>query len=688
MTLTKSKNSRKNTTEQVILTREIGKNIPTLIAGLAASSKVASIEELIANSYDSDATQVDVIYDQNELIISDNGQGMSPEQLYHFFRLGDSIKIEEKISPKGRMRMGKFGIATILIYDLGKEYFMETTQEGRTCLVHEQFGESISTDEDIPITVKPAEKSSHGTKITIRGLKIDNKNFSLNELERKLRWDFPLFVPDFKITLNAETLQPASIDAERRYEIPPNHYVDYVGTISGQFHYTARPNPNHGFHVYVNGRRVGNPKELFSGFFRGDIQSRIIGIIHANGLEDAILFDRGRFKEDHPSFTAFTNEVKILLRKIDGDIRRRSQKALQNNSAKNAKSIIRGVEDLINHKLKDEIGKSVALKVVPNSQMEDIRGQQDTRINLSSIYDGKGKIFIDESTPGLMISTSLDKASYHVHLLHRSIEGIVYRQLVDKLKKDHSTPFTIEEFLARKNELLAKFIGTDSQVALSSVRNNHSRKNINDAGISEIRRYSPSEISQLVGRPLGVINEMIKIGVMGELEEKEETVLGQNAISVLTKIQGYTSLYEIIHAISDSGMLEKKQTATYQSNFLKAIKDKNMNIAYFMNIGSNGKPCLFIMDEFAKEVKNVLSQTNLDLDEKLRKLAELDPMLTLPEIAKRLNTNLQNTASAVDYAVKTDMPLKIDKGDGEQGYKYRYVHVLQAYRKMQETKGE
>ena len=111
---------KENSSERTII-RKVGKNIPGLIADLAESSKIASIEELVANSYDSDAQTVVIDYEEgNYLKVTDDGCGMSSEDLDNFFRIGDSVKLKEPISPKGRRRMGKFGIATLLISDLGR----------------------------------------------------------------------------------------------------------------------------------------------------------------------------------------------------------------------------------------------------------------------------------------------------------------------------------------------------------------------------------------------------------------------------------------------------------------------------------------------------------------------------------------------------------------------------------------
>jgi len=80
----------------------------------------AGVGELIKNSYDADATTVVVEMNgafeqklsQCQMMISDDGHGMSEEELQHFFTVGDSKnkKSEFRVSKKGRVRTGGKGI--------------------------------------------------------------------------------------------------------------------------------------------------------------------------------------------------------------------------------------------------------------------------------------------------------------------------------------------------------------------------------------------------------------------------------------------------------------------------------------------------------------------------------------------------------------------------------------------------
>src|SRR3954447_19409102 len=67
--------------------------------------------ELAANSYDEDATEVQIVEDVIQpgargrasllaITVSDNGNGMGLDELQHSFRVGDSEKVERRLSER------------------------------------------------------------------------------------------------------------------------------------------------------------------------------------------------------------------------------------------------------------------------------------------------------------------------------------------------------------------------------------------------------------------------------------------------------------------------------------------------------------------------------------------------------------------------------------------------------------
>ena len=141
-----------------------------MISNLATSSITNAILELFANAYDADATEVKFFYDEdkNKASIIDNGSGMTPENLQGFYRLGDSEKLDNPVSPKGGIRIGKFGVATVLLNYLAGSYSLKTKKDGLQTIIKEDFSEDLRQDKNIPYKVKKAKDKKSGTEIVLK----------------------------------------------------------------------------------------------------------------------------------------------------------------------------------------------------------------------------------------------------------------------------------------------------------------------------------------------------------------------------------------------------------------------------------------------------------------------------------------------------------------------------------------
>jgi len=300
--------------KQVVFQRDLGENAPDLIANLVISGTIPAIEELVANSYDADATRVDIEFNPKEdvLTIRDDGIGMAADDgLEGFYRLGDSHKLKHPISPGGRTRIGKFGVGTILIKYLCGEYELVTEKDGRRTVIKEELEDIVSSKKQIPGVESKSDQGS-GTQITMRKLKFSgDEDFSLDELRNRLQWDLPI-LPDFSLFVNNEKVSSKTIENADTFRVSTKG--EHMGEITGNIYSTKRATKMAGIHIYVNGRRVGDPRTLLKSVVRHALVDRLVGIIHADGLEEAILFDRGRFREDHPGVRELNKTVHEAIR--------------------------------------------------------------------------------------------------------------------------------------------------------------------------------------------------------------------------------------------------------------------------------------------------------------------------------------------------------------------------------------
>jgi hypothetical protein len=104
--------------------------------GLYASPNKA-IEELVANSFDAGALQVQVLYSSNlhaqdaTIAIIDDGEGMNDAGLKQHWLIGISNKRRLGTLPKGRQQIGKFGIGKLATYVLANRLTHLSKRDGK-----------------------------------------------------------------------------------------------------------------------------------------------------------------------------------------------------------------------------------------------------------------------------------------------------------------------------------------------------------------------------------------------------------------------------------------------------------------------------------------------------------------------------------------------------------------------------
>ena len=177
----------------------------------------AAFRELIANSYDADATRVIVetgAPDFKQMIVRDNGNGMTPDAIVYLVKsIGGSSKRTQigtryntvsehdvEQSPGGRQLIGKIGIGLFAVAQLTQHFQIITKAAGskiRTSATikltthDEERLSSINEEEyvagDVSIiteTVDPKDISAHGTTIVLYSLRQETRR----TLQSFTRW--------------------------------------------------------------------------------------------------------------------------------------------------------------------------------------------------------------------------------------------------------------------------------------------------------------------------------------------------------------------------------------------------------------------------------------------------------------------------------------------------------------------
>lgn len=155
----------------------------SLLGDELISDERVAVVELVKNSYDADASKVQVIFEADNvnrvvrLIIKDDGVGMDLKTVKEgWFEPGTVLKKKNDRSPGGRLYQGAKGVGRFAAARLGDALFLETKskkskQEVTVLLEWGKFDDHSYLDEvDITYETSNLPKADHGTAITIENL--------------------------------------------------------------------------------------------------------------------------------------------------------------------------------------------------------------------------------------------------------------------------------------------------------------------------------------------------------------------------------------------------------------------------------------------------------------------------------------------------------------------------------------
>lgn len=175
------------------------------------------LSELIANAYDADAANVYIIEENTQIIVEDDGSGMSYStgDISHYLQVAEVSRTDSSNSrtAKGRLKMGRKGIGKLAALSVSEEVYVRTLRNTeRSGFILKR---DISDDNILPAI--PEEQitfrhvSQHGTSITMT-----NPRYALNKgidvVERNLLRLFPLVNEGFRIHVTLKNGNTRIID--------------------------------------------------------------------------------------------------------------------------------------------------------------------------------------------------------------------------------------------------------------------------------------------------------------------------------------------------------------------------------------------------------------------------------------------------------------------------------------------
>lgn len=301
-----------------------------------------AVAELVANSYDADATKVTVVVDpsgRQSVRVTDNGHGMSPDDLADkYLRIGRNRRSEgSRFSESGRRKVaGRKGLGKLALFGIGETITIRTKRSGSpfwsvVTMAWKDLRAAAGSDYYPERQIEPeSDLLAQGTEIFVQDLK-RKTSVDADELAVSLSQLFNYADDDYAVTVAAvgeppievsRDLRYDSIDVESRWAVPSE--IPGAGKapdISGWVVAAKKPlrQDLRGLTIYVKGRLANDP-EFFGVPESSYAYSYITGYIDADYLddqeEDVVATDRRSINWDSSEAAALREYLAGALREV------------------------------------------------------------------------------------------------------------------------------------------------------------------------------------------------------------------------------------------------------------------------------------------------------------------------------------------------------------------------------------
>jgi hypothetical protein len=354
--------------------------------GINMYSTIAkSMVEFVANAYDGEATRVDIkipfeaiakaraavreqakkdveagkaepftllllaLPDELEIVISDDGHGMSPDDISNKFlpvnrkrRLDEHGKEKILLSESGKRKvMGRKGLGKLAGFGVAEKVTIRTKRAADAFwtvfdLDYNKLSKSSNLGEvSIPAAYEPDEVGISGTTIVLSRLRCDALKRGQEDLQNTLLQNFYGIRPeDFLITVNDIELKQPPIEYEFAYpeKREENGFaseiveVEDLGKLSFQYVVQFRKSGNslrsdlRGARIYCHNRLAAGPSlfRLASGVHNFHGQDYLECIVQADELDelgvDFVSTDRSELKEESELVIKFIDRITEILK--------------------------------------------------------------------------------------------------------------------------------------------------------------------------------------------------------------------------------------------------------------------------------------------------------------------------------------------------------------------------------------
>jgi len=314
------------------------------------STLPAALAEIISNSYDADASEVEVKLHEKSgtpisIMVEDDGCGMSLGDIQDkFLSIGRNRREDEGDKPSPnyrRLPMGKKGLGKLALFGIAKQIVIDTIKDKkRNKFILDWDRLYSSTGQYNPKVEIENEDTENkdGTTIHLKGLKRKSR-FDMEALADSLSRIF-IIEKDFQITLSRlgdDKTKSIAIKDNRRFaqiekqfswrkdDLEIDEYK-YANDIDFELITAQKPiSPNSGLRgitIFSRGKLVNAP-EFFSDSTSSHFFSYLTGWIKADFIdlleEDLISTNRQSLDWEHEEMIAFRKWLQDLISKVKSD---------------------------------------------------------------------------------------------------------------------------------------------------------------------------------------------------------------------------------------------------------------------------------------------------------------------------------------------------------------------------------
>ena len=193
----------------------------------------AVLSEAVANAYDADATEVNIVIEGQSVTISDNGTGMSNEDVNgHFLTVGYQKRKDVQRTPIfGRKPMGRKGIGKLSLFSIANIIEVQTyngTTKDAFIINVQELKEFISKKENSkqhksyePTPIEPTI-TSKGTYIKLTEIRKNRTLSNISKIRTELSRRFDIMGEDFTVKVNGT---PLSLEDRKYFEYVSKIYT-------------------------------------------------------------------------------------------------------------------------------------------------------------------------------------------------------------------------------------------------------------------------------------------------------------------------------------------------------------------------------------------------------------------------------------------------------------------------------